>query len=78
METHLDLGRLEGRDGAGERGGDASHFVVGFVLCVLREACAGSGNREAPGTAFVRYFGFPNPERQVQASESSQNQFPTL
>ena len=78
LNTHLDLGRLEGRDGAGESGGNAGHFVVGFVVCVLREACAGSGDLEAPGTAFVRYFGFPNPERQVQASERTQNQFPTL
>ena len=26
VEAHLDLGRLEGGDGAGEGGSDASHF----------------------------------------------------
>ena len=38
MNTHLDLGRLEGRDGAGEGGGNAGHFFGGcvVVVCVKR------------------------------------------
>ena len=45
-DTHLDLGRLEGRDGAGEGGGNARHFCVWVwgVVCVF--VC---GNDESAG-----------------------------
>ena len=38
--THLDLGRLEGRDGAGERGGNAGHFCSCFFV-LKKGKCAG-------------------------------------
>ena len=37
--THLDLGRLEGRDGAGEGGGNAGHFCCWFLCCKEGEVC---------------------------------------
>ena len=50
--THLDLGRLEGRDGAGERGGNAGHFCwVCFRWC-SKNVC-GNGADEASDAPFV-------------------------
>ena len=37
--THLNLGRLEGRDGAGEGGGNAGHFCCWFLCCKEGEVC---------------------------------------
>ena len=43
--TYLDLGRLEGRDGAGESGGNAGHDTC---LVLSKEGCVcGNGDREA-------------------------------
>ena len=45
LNTHLDLGRLEGRDGAGESGGNAGHDTC---LVLSKEGCVcGNGDREA-------------------------------
>ena len=49
--THRDLGRLEGRDGAGEGGGNAGHFRR-FDVCVNVCSCAGNGVRDAFRGAF--------------------------
>ena len=58
LNTHLDLGRLEGRDGAGESGGNAGHFCSCFF--VLKEGeCAGMarGIEDTPlYTAGIKIF----------------------
>ena len=56
--THLDLGRLEGRDGAGERGGNAGHFCSCFFVLKKGE-CAGMarGIEDTPlYTAGIKIF----------------------
>ena len=50
--THLDLGRLEGRDGAGERGGNAGHFCSCFFVLKEGEVCR-NGARDAPNAHFI-------------------------
>ena len=68
--THLDLGRLEGRDGAGERGGNAGHFCwVCFRWC-SKNVC-GNGADEASDAPFV-----PNCRFQTRPVPSRGNQIP--
>ena len=50
--THLDLGRLEGRDGAGESGGNAGHFCSCFFVLKEGEVCR-NGARDAPNAPFI-------------------------
>ena len=58
LNTHLDLGRLEGRDGAGESGGNAGHFCSCFFVLKKGE-CAGMarGIEDTPlYTAGIKIF----------------------
>ena len=50
--THLDLGRLEGRDGAGEGGGNAGHFCCWFLCCKEGEVC-GNGASAPRNARFI-------------------------
>ena len=52
LNTHLDLGRLEGRDGAGESGGNAGHFCSCFFVLKEGEVCR-NGARDAPNAPFI-------------------------
>ena len=52
LNTHLDLGRLEGRDGAGESGGNAGHFCSCFFVLKEGEVCR-NGARDAPNAHFI-------------------------
>ena len=47
VEAHLDLGRLEGGDGAGEGGCDASHVEDSVCVCKRGGVCAGLEIRRA-------------------------------
>ena len=70
LNTHLDLGRLEGRDGAGERGGNAGQFCwVCFRWC-SKNVC-GNGADEASDAPFV-----PNCRFQTRPVPSRGNQIP--
>jgi len=40
----LDLGRLEGRDGAGERGGNAGHFRSWGDWCLFKQIVSRGGH----------------------------------